>query len=324
MNIVCKWLCVGINPAARPGKGKAQIQHSLQRLISAFILFFCTSLAASAASFELPPLMQPASSEHHPGKVIWVDLVTSDLDGAKRFYSSLFGWTYKDVNAGELNYAIALLDGRPVAGLFSRQPPRDESKRPAWLTFIAVPDVDATTQLSVKNGARILFQPRTYPKRGRQAVFADPQGAVFAVLASASGDPPDVLALPGEWIWSSLITTDPDNDAAFYQTLFGYTVFPQPADDGQEHLLLATDDSARASINPLPANAPKQRPHWLNFVRVTDAVATAAQVKMLGGRVLVEPRPDRHGGQVAVVADPAGAVFGLLEWVDSDNKEVAK
>ena len=45
---------------------------------------------------------------------------------------------------------------------------------------------------------------------------------MFAVLASSSGDPPDRLADPGEWIWSALITTDPDTDAMFYKTLFGY------------------------------------------------------------------------------------------------------
>jgi len=39
---------------------------------------------------------------------------------------------------------------------------------------------------------------------------------------------------------------------------------------------------------------------------------------------LVEPRMDRHGGMVAVMADPAGAPFGLMEWSDSDTKEEPK
>jgi len=33
---------------------------------------------------------------------------------------------------------------------------------------------------------------------------------------------------------------------------------------------------------------------------------------------------DRHGGKLAVVADPSGAVFGLLEWTDSQTKEVTQ
>jgi predicted enzyme related to lactoylglutathione lyase len=44
----------------------------------------------------------------------------------------------------------------------------------------------------------------------------------------------------------------------------------------------------------------------------------------LGGRVLVEPHADRHGGKIAIVADPSGAVFGLMEWSDTDTKKEPK
>jgi uncharacterized protein len=147
---------------------------------------------------------------------------------------------------------------------------------------------------------------------------------VFAILASSSGDPPDILADPAEWIWSSLITTDPDTDAAFYQTLFGYDVFDLPPENGAQHYLLASGNYARASVNPLPADGIRRHPHWLNFVRVDDAAATAARAVALGGRVLVGPRIDRHGGKLAVVADPLGAWFGLLEWPGHTGKEEAK
>lgn len=73
--------------------------------------------AIAALRFELPPLVQPTTREHHPGKVIWADLVTPDLAGAKRFYGGLFGWTFNDIRTGDLDYSVALLDGAPVAGL---------------------------------------------------------------------------------------------------------------------------------------------------------------------------------------------------------------
>ncbi len=185
-------------------------------------------------------------------------------------------------------------------------------------------DVNAAKKLALQNGAKLLFEPHSIPDRGREALFADPQGAVFAVLASSSGDLPDVLAAPGEWIWVSLITSDPDTAAGFYQKLFDYEVFELPASEGAQHLLLASDNYARASVNTLPVNRPKAHPHWLNYVRVEDTVKMAAKVVALGGRVLVEPRIDRHGGKVAVVADPLGAPFGLLEWPDTESKEVPK
>ena len=229
-----------------------------------------------------------------------------------------------DSQTGKAEYAAASLDGQLVAGLIHKDLATGEHKKPAWLSFIAVRDVDATQNLAVQHGAKVLFAPHSFPDRGREAVLADPQGAVFAVLASSSGDPPDVLGEPGEWIWSSLITSDPDAGAAFYQTLFDYEVFDLPADEGAEHLLLATDNYARASANSWPANKPNAHPHWLNYVRVEDADKTAAKAVALGGRILVEPRVDRHGGKVAVIADPAGAAFGLLEWPDTQSKEVSQ
>ena len=289
-------------------------------------VFLCVACAVPvmAAPIQLPAIVEPASQEHHVGKVIFVELVTPDVAAAKKFYAGLFGWTFRDIQAGEIVYAEAFLDGRPVAGLIHRTVPAGEQRQPAWLSFFAVGDADAARNVALQNGAKVLFEPHNIADRGREAVFADPQGAVFAVLASSSGDPPDVLAAPGEWIWSSLITRDPDTSAAFYQKIFDYEVFELPAKKGHQHLLLASDNHARASVNTLPVKRPDVHPRWLNYVRVEDAVKMTAKVVALGGRVLVKPRIDRHGGKVAVVADPSGAPFGLLEWPDTESKEVPK
>jgi len=301
-----------------------RVRHFLRQGLLAVLLGVVCAVPVMAAPIQLPAIVKPASQEHHVGKLIFVELVTPDLAAAKQFYAGLFGWTFRDIKAGGIEYAEAFLDGRPVAGLIRKNVPASEHRRPAWRSFFAVGDVDAAKKVALQNAAKVLFEPRSIPDRGRQAVFADPQGAVFAVLASSSGDPPDVLAAPGEWIWSSLITRDPDTAAAFYQKLFDYEVFELPAGEGTQHLLLASDNYARASVNTLPANTPNAHPHWLNYVRVEDTVKMTAKVVALGGRVLVEPRIDRHGGKVAVVADPLGAPFGLLEWPDTESKEVPK
>jgi len=301
-----------------------RVGHFLKQGLLAVLLGVVCAVPVMAAPIQLPAIVEPASQEHHFGKVILVELVTPDLAASKQFYSGLFGWTFHDVQASGKAYAEALLDGRPVAGLFHKNVPSGEHRQPAWLSFISVGDVDTAKKVALQNGAKVLFEPHSLPDRGREAVFADPQGAVFAVLASSSGDPSDVLAAPGDWIWSSLITSDPDNAAGFYQKLFDYEVFELPASEGAKHLLLASDNYARASLNTLPVNKPNAHPHWLNYVRVEDAVKMTAKVLALGGRVLIEPRIDRQGGKVAVVADPLGAAFGLLEWPDTESKEVPK
>ncbi len=282
------------------------------RIALGMLLLCAAACAPAAGPASLLPLVAPPTHDHFVGKFVLAELVTPDLDAAKAFYGGLFGWTFGDVTLGGLQYAEASLGGQLVAEMVHRPARPSDRRQPAWLGFIAVTDADAAQKAAVAAGARSLMAPHDFPGRGRMAVLADPQGAVFGIVASASGDPPEELADPGEWIWSALFTTDPDTAAAFYQTLFGYDVFDDPEPGRADHLILASGGYSRAAANPLPSAI--ARPHWLQFVRVDDAGATAQKAVSLGGKVLLSPRDDRHGGKLAVIADPQGAAVGLLEW----------
>jgi uncharacterized protein len=300
----------------------------LRWLCAVFLLATGTAAvhAALGGAVILPSLTQPASGEHHVGKVIWADLITPDLAVAKHFYGALLGWSFRDV-PGTKNYTLALLDDEPVAGLYQKAPPTGQPSQPAWLTFLAVRDVDAAEQTAAQHGGKVLVKAHAYAHRGRQAVLSDPDGAVFAVLAAEGGDPPDYLAANGEWIWSSLLVADPKQETDFYKGLFGYDVYDLASDgnaDEAQHYILSSDNYARAGLNAQPADSRRRHPHWLNFLRVADASDTARKAVELGGRVLVEPRIDRHGGHLAVLADPSGAPFGVMEWSDTDSKEEPK
>jgi uncharacterized protein len=288
---------------------------------SILVLMLSVGVAASASS--LAPLGGPAGTEHHPGKMVWADLVTPDLAAAESFYGGLFGWTFQRVHAGKSEYAVVLAGGRAVGGVLQRPVPPGEHRQPAWLTFIAVKDVDAARRMAISHGAKSVSEPKTYAGRGRQAILTDPDGVVFALLASSGGDPPDDLAEAGEWIWSALLTKDSAQSAAFYQHVFGYDVFDVDSDDGSLHLVLSSDNYARASVNALPTGA-RHHPHWLNFIRVADAADAARKAVSLGGRMLVEAHDDGPGGLWAVVADPAGAPIGLMEWSPSESKAEPK
>jgi uncharacterized protein len=288
------------------------------------VLILGNASLARGADFQLPALNSPPSAEHHAGKMVWADLVTPDLAAAEKFYGGLFGWTFQPIHAGDIDYAVAMLDGRPIGGLVQKAIPAGQHQQSAWLTFLAANDLDGVKKLAVSHGAKVLSDIKSYPMRGRQCVLSDPEGAVFALLASSSGDTPDYLPATGDWIWSSLHAKDAGAEAAFYQNLLGYDVFDLPSDDGLEHLILSTDDYARASANDLEQGSARRHSHWLNFVRVENAAQSAAKAVAMGGRVLVEPRADRHGGMLAVVADPAGAPVGLMEWSESDTKAEPK
>jgi predicted enzyme related to lactoylglutathione lyase len=300
--------------AARPSRVAARAWPAL---------LLATTLAAPAASAAgLPPLEAPPTTEHHPGKMIFAELVTPSVTDAERFYGGLFGWTFRDVPVQGTHYVEALNGGAQIAGLIERPLPADGSRRPAWLTFLSTTDADATVAAATAYGARILFPTRDVPDLGREAVLADPQGATVAILASATGDPPDFLTDDGDWIWSSLFTPDPGASAAFYNRLFTYQVTNATDSTSGKHLVLASGNYARASINSIPPGRPDDRARWLNFVRVENAADMAAKAAALGGRVLVAPHADRDGNPVAIIADPEGAVFGLLQWSDQSGEDV--
>jgi predicted enzyme related to lactoylglutathione lyase len=304
--------------------------HSIRRVAPSpwrqgiCVAMLCLAGAASEAAPRLQPLQEQPNADHHVGKFIFVELVTPDLSAAKNFYSGMFGWTFQDILVAGDTYSEASLGGRPVAGIVQRAIHSNRNRQPAWLNFIAVTDVDATSKAALAHGAKPLSPPHDLPDRGRVAVLADPQGAVFGVLAATGGDPPDVLAQPGEWIWHSLFATDPDTEAGFYQTIFDYEVFDLPAGPHSQHVILASEDFARASANTLPASSNPVHSHWLSYVRVRDATESAAHAVSLGGRILVAPRMDRQGGMVSVVADPQGAPVGLLEWPDIQSTKEAQ
>ena len=87
-----------------------------------------------------------------------------------------------------------------------------------------------------------------------------------------------------------------------------------PKPDGAKRWLLVTQGYARASIVAIPPNRPDTRPGWLGYIRVAEVGSTVALAEQLGGRVLVAPRPELFDGKVALIADPSGAAFGVLQW----------
>ncbi len=288
----------------------------------ALAVLFGTSGAVvphARAADTLPPIVSPPVSSVLPGKIVYAQLTTPDLAQAKTFYGSLLGWTFRDVRVSRGHYAQAMAGGHNVAGFVEQPLPSGDRPRhePVWLPFISTADTDALARAAQGWGGKILFSPKDIPGLGREAIIADPQGGIFVAIRSASGDPADTdtPTVQGEWIWSALLTGIPANAAGFYQKLFSYQVEGGQDESGESRYVLESQNYDRATVNPLPPRLPASAPaRWMNFVQVDSVGAVAEKVSQLGGRVLVEPHLDRNDSMIAIVADPAGAVFGIMEW----------
>jgi uncharacterized protein len=273
------------------------------------VLLAATMLRAANAP-ELPPLNEPATNARLPGKFVWVDLLTPDVARAEAFYGKLFGWSFKRIG----DYTLAFLGDEPMAGMVRVAAKTGGRRQARWVGYISVPDVSAAQRQIVSQGGKVLVGARSFPKRGDLAVFADREGAIFGVLSSSSGDVEDFLREAGDWIWAQFLSRQGETAAKFYASIAGSTILEAPKPDGSKRWFLVSQGYARASIIELPRNRTDTGPGWLGYIRVSDVASTIALAGKLGGRVLVSPRPDLFDGKVALIADPNGAVFGVLQW----------
>src|SRR5262249_40475932 len=167
--------------------------------------------------------------------------------------------------------------------------------------------VAAAARFAKNNGGQIVAGPTSVPARGTHLVMRDPQGALFGVLKSDSGDPFDDPAQPGEILWADLFVAKPADAAAFYQGLIGWKASRRSAGAARERLVMQAGGFSRAGITVLPDGA---KPGWLPYVQVNDVAATLKRATNAGGKILTPPSPDVLGGRLAVIADPQGGVIG--------------
>ena len=116
---------------------------------------------------------------NEPGAMTWNDLLTSDVEGAREFYSALFGWSVDPVpESGGRYWVIRGLDGSN-GGMM---PLPTQGIPPFWQPYFAVESLE-TAQAKVHDlGGRLLTEPMAVPSGAFVAVL-DPPGAAFSLLA---------------------------------------------------------------------------------------------------------------------------------------------
>ena len=253
------------------------------------------------------------ASEPLTGKIVWHDLMTEDMDSAKRFYSGVLGWTFDMTQGpGGQDYAVASSGNVYVAGIVEIEGATDGTTYSRWLPYISVADVNASVSNAVAAGASVAVSARNV-NLGRVAALIDPEGAVIGLARSSFGDPDDSTTAPaaGRPVWSELLSNDPSAAADFYKKLGGYEINVIERRGG-EYILLVSNDANRAGILKNPAE--NYDPVWLTYFGVDDPAAAATLAESLGGKIILPVSPELRDGSMAVVTDPSGAILVLQNW----------
>jgi predicted enzyme related to lactoylglutathione lyase len=250
----------------------------------------------------------PSGENQQSGRFIWADLVTGDAEKAGDFYRDLFHWEIRKMDD---RYFMASHSGRELAGIAELPDGNEEGRHTRWVPYVSSNDPDGFSSYAANNGGEILLPPKDIEGRGRFALLGDPEGAVFGVMKPTSGDPEEHVSEIGNWAWLELWGNSPGDLAKFYSRAGFQPLEDEDSGGKTEDIILGSAGKARAGIRK--KTDPARESTWLLYIRVSDLGETVAKAKKLGGVMVIEASEIGSKYPVAVVADPTGGVFAVVE-----------
>jgi len=246
------------------------------------------------------------------GRFVWYELMTTDAEAAKSFYTAVIGWGAQDASKPGLSYILFTVGKAAVSGLMPlSEDARKMGMRPSWLGYVGVDDVDASAEKIIKLGGAVHVPPTSIPDISRVSVAVDPQMAMFALLTWLQGGhaQPAALSTPGTVGWHELLAADREKAWTFYGDLFGWQKADADSDAGDMYQLFSVGGETVGGICTKPATAPV--PFWLYYFNIGDIDLAVKRVKAGGGRIVNGPLEVPRGRWIVQCLDPQGAIFAL-------------
>ncbi|MEJ2887516.1 VOC family protein [Actinomycetospora aeridis] len=236
------------------------------------------------------------------GAPCWAELDTgdgADAETVAAFYGGVLGWSLDDGVLADHQERVAWCGDHAIAAFGSP----GAAAPPAWTLYLAVDDVDAAAEQVEELGGQVLHGPEDDRAGGRLLVALDAGGAVVGLWESDERERPDG---PGSLCWAEAASAEPGTTRTFYRELLGWRWEEDGAGPGR--LAGHGDDGPVAGLG-LAGDA---LPHWLPVFAVADVDAAVGAAEAAGGSV-VAPVDTGPRGRTATLADPAGALVGVLE-----------
>ncbi len=252
--------------------------------------------------------------KHPAGNFSWFELGTSDLAGAKDFYTKYFGWSFRDSplppemggvyttwTIGDKEVGAAYQLGEQMPGVPSH-----------WMTYIAVDSADDMAAKAVAHGATALCPNMDVMEHGRMAMLQDPTGATFGLWQPNQHLGVDLVGATSTVCWTELATHDLRKAESFYADVFGWTLKPSqiPEMEYTEFINAGHTQGGMMKMTPAMEGVP---PHWGIYFTVEDCDAMAAQATELGATVCLPPQDIPNTGRFAAIQDPQGAMFMIFK-----------
>ena len=247
------------------------------------------------------------------GRLVWSELMTTDMKAAEKFYDTVVGWTSEPFPQSPMPYTVFKRSGgAPVGGLMTR--PDGMNMPPFWAMYLAVPNLEESATQIKRLGGSELSEMISVPTVGRMQMMKDPQGASFYIIQPERREnPPDADPEVGEAAWIELMTTDAPAAMTFYEQAFGWK--PSEAmdmgPDGKYQMFNRGSRMIGGMMNK-PAALAQVPPSWTIYIRVPDINVATERIKAKGGTVTNGPMEVPGGDWIVNARDPQGASFALF------------
>jgi predicted enzyme related to lactoylglutathione lyase len=142
-------------------------------------------MAQSAVRQRSTEHSDPSSSFH--GTFCWNELLTRDIERAKKFYADTIGWSFEPMQMDWGTYWIVKSGDKKVGGMFELVSPEYDGVPESWMAYVAVDDVDTRVAKALKAGAKLMKPAFDIPGVGRIAILMQPGGAGVAWMTPNPG-----------------------------------------------------------------------------------------------------------------------------------------
>ncbi|GAA3038302.1 VOC family protein [Streptomyces glomeratus] len=244
------------------------------------------------------------------GTPCWADAMFSDVEGAKRFYGDVLGWTFGESASEYGHYTQAYADGKAVAAVVPPRPGQEGQS--AWCLYFATADAAATARKVRDEGGEVLMEPMQVGDFGTMALARDPSGAVFGLWQAGTHEGFEATAVPGAYCWAEVFTREPEKSDAFFPAVFPYEA-KQLQDAAVDFRIFELNAAPVLGRMKMTDDFPPEVPPYVNVYFTVDDCDAAVQRAVGHGAILRFGPTDSPFGRFAVLSDPQGANFSVID-----------
>jgi hypothetical protein len=276
-------------------------------ILGAFLLL---GIAPTTASITSTVITCETSNMLNPddfGQIVWYNLVTPNIQESKKFYGSIFDWTFEDIQLKGQKFSV-IRHKKVAIGSMLEIPKANAS---VWLASVSVNDIDEAVARYIKNGGRLLIEPFNVMDSGMQVIVEGPQGEKIAYINNPASPVSFLDNEPNRWIWTELWSNNVQESTAFYENVWKVTTTSTTVQK-QPYFYFQKGTKKVAGMIKNPATGTNTQ--WVPYINMSDIKQLHKKLKDLEVNVMLAPSETSKGRSIVIFQDPYGATIAAQDY----------